>query len=140
MKVDYDPNDEGQGNGGFQLPPEGRYLVRVRECEEKMSSNDNPYLNLWLEGIEGEWKGRIVVFDKLMAGKGANITYKKMTMLGLELDPGDDVPAEALVGRTAFVWVVHREWPKDSGKMQSAVDINANKTCGYEQAEDSLPF
>lgn len=55
LAVDFSNVSEG---GGAARVPAGDYAVKVKKVESKISSNDKPYLNWELEGINGALKGK----------------------------------------------------------------------------------
>ena len=130
--------DRSEEVDGFEMPPEGPYMIEVAEADERTARRSGaPYINVRLKIIEGDWEGKASIWDNLMmGGKGVGIGIRKAAGLGLELEGVAQVDADDFIGRRAVCHIVHGEY---DGKKNLKVDIEQGDYAGYDRIGDALP-
>jgi hypothetical protein len=109
--------------------PEGRYRVRVKDAEVERSNQGNPMIILWLEVLDGEDEGAIIVDRLTQTEKSLFRTVNFMKAIGLKAPKGRlTVNVTKWVG--AVVWVDVADGEPYNNKVKSEVK-------GYEKALDA---
>lgn len=126
--------DEGDRENGKLMPP-GAYLVSIKSAKETTSGPNSkvpgsPMFEVVLRGVEDDF----TVFDSLsLTGGGWGIAKAKLKALGVLGQGTGELAADALVGRRAWISVIHETY---KGKTKMRVDVNAGDHCGFYSADD----
>jgi uncharacterized protein DUF669 len=117
----------------FSPIPDGEYLMKVAEAEEKQSKNGNPMWKLVLEIVNGQFKGRRVWDNITWSGEGMKRVKLVLSRLGLDLKGDMEVATTDIVGRSAWVTVTQESfW---SEKHEKEMKTNKPTFAGYRRAE-----
>ena len=140
-------SDEDMANpddfGSMKEP--GRYLVEVKDVNEKRNSNNDNQWGLQFKDVES---GLTVCWDNLIFSQGGRgIAFTKMAMLGVQKNQYGKYSVghkDELVGMRAYITTVKDVY---QGKERLKVDFNCDGF-GYEPefenavagGKDDLPF
>jgi hypothetical protein len=111
-------NMGNEGEGGFDLQPEGDYLAEVQGCEEKTSGKGDPMFSVKLKRVGDS---AFLCYDVLMlGGAGWGIGRNKLICLGFPAEGDLNIEAAELIGRRVYVSLKEEEY---DGKTKLKVDI-----------------
>ena len=54
---------EQNGNTEYDEVPVGRYEVKVKKMEAKLSKSGNPMVSIWFEIVKGNYKGQLIFYN-----------------------------------------------------------------------------
>lgn len=112
-KIKYDVSHvEVEEDRDFSTPvPTGVYTVRLTECDETISSNDNPMLACTLEIVGGEFDGRYL-WDNIVL---IDSTEWKLAQFVRALDLKDkgDLDTDKIIGTVMKARVKHETYKPD---------------------------
>ncbi len=63
--------------GVFDLLPKGKYYVKIVECAEKMTKNQDPMIFITMQILEGKYTGR-KIFDNIIIPNAGSPAFKIM--------------------------------------------------------------
>ncbi len=108
--------------------PVGWHTVTITEAEEGKSSNDNPQIELRLEGENGSIRDWLILTEKSMGKIKAAIVA-----CGIEVKGGSwDFDAETMVGRQVRIFVGEEDDRQNPGQKRKRV-------MAYDQAGTDVP-
>jgi hypothetical protein len=102
--------DKVEEVGDYSPLPEGKYPVKVYECEEKQSQAGNETWNIKMEVVEGEFKGKRIFDNITWSDKAFPRTKLVLSRLGLPVKGEIDYQPDDLVDQTAIVEVEIEEF------------------------------
>ena len=71
-KKNLDKTEESTGKGNFPLVPAGVYNVNIYDYQEKRTkTNDDPMISIYMEILDGEYKGRKLFDMIVLPGEGS---------------------------------------------------------------------
>lgn len=105
----------------------GIYKVKVKTAREGVTGGGDPKIDLLL--VKADDPSVNVSYDTLsFSERGAEIAYTKARAFRPNLNPGDGLSAESLVGGVAWAKVAIDK--TDDGKLRNSVVLGFGK-CGY---------
>ena len=145
-KINFDEIPD-HGNG-FRLAPEGQYLARVKNVEEKNTRNGDLMWSILLEIAKGDFSGTWVYDNLVFSHKALSRVKMVCKALGLETKGEVDLRKEAFIGRSCLIDVGIKEF---NGKERNNVSFDgyhsADKPEGvpsaselYGDSTEDLPF
>jgi hypothetical protein len=126
--------DDSDAKDGFELPPEGNYIVEIVGAEKRTSSKGDGMIALVLKVANGPHDGHELRDNWMMTGKGSGIGRKKAQAFGIELRKGELVNEFEFIGRRAVCYATHDTYTNADGKKWTNLkaDINQGDFCGYD--------
>lgn len=120
----------------------GDYLATVKMAEEKLSRKGDPMLSLRLHTDTFDAPDQFLCFDVvMMGGAGRGLGQAKLLALGFD-GTEDEIRAEDVVGRRAWVTVDWQSYTKDGRPQRSLKVVSVFEpefSCGYRAEDDPPP-
>lgn len=97
----------------YEPLPVDLYEIEVKEVQLKNSRNKNePMLSIKVEVIAGDYEGRSIYTNLMLAGRGLGITKQAFTALQI---PAGELDVDDLVGATATVRLIQNIYKIEDG-------------------------
>jgi|GEM_PF-3595627 len=125
---------------GFQLLPEGDYLVEVVNCEWDVTQNQNKCLRWKLKVLDGEHEGATLLHTTTLTEKAMWKFTEFLVALGIELeyDSGNTITPDEYIGLECGVSVIVDTYKKkERNKIDSSWPLDTDND-DDEEEEDIL--
>lgn len=133
MSIVFDDSDAAEG--GFELPPDGDYLVEIIGAETGTSKKGDGMVTVKAKLLDfaREDGGTTWFFDTwMMTGKGAGIGKKKAKGFGIALEKGQSVEPSSWIGLRAIAHLTVEGYAGKDGKPKRRLVADIGRGgCGY---------
>ncbi|GEM_PF-2389339 len=106
---------------GFELFPDGTYLVTIQPSSKLKKSDSGPYIRVIAKCDEGEMEGRMIGWNCSLLPNALWNLKNMLIAIGQEWDE-DGFELEDIFEQQLMIDVSSREYPEGSGEYRNQVD------------------